>query len=232
MKRFTISYDKLCKSCPTRLEPRVDTLTEMILGLPDGERAQLMSAVAGRLEERESGLVNGDGDAPRGLRSSRDVYDYQTAGAADESERRKEEMQANNASYDAAAAKTDIDGGATDDEEEIDVVDAKLLKKMQKARAKFDTHKRNLAKARRLLAVTNALLSRDEHKSEPTIYTVQNPADNAWYHDVDELRKLKRGELKMERLKLVAQRAKYESKVAKGRLKLYRASVELMDHVK
>ena len=32
VQRFTVGYDKLCKNCPTRLQPRVDTLTEMILG--------------------------------------------------------------------------------------------------------------------------------------------------------------------------------------------------------
>lgn len=92
---------------------------------------------------------------------------------------------------------------------------------MQKARAKFDSNKRSLASQPvPVLAVMNALLSlsKDKRRSELTIYTVQTPSDNAWYHNVDKLRGMGRGDLKMERLKLTAQRAKYKSKVAKGRL--------------
>ena len=29
VQRMTKGYDKLCKNCPTRLQPRVDTLTEV-----------------------------------------------------------------------------------------------------------------------------------------------------------------------------------------------------------
>ena len=29
-QRMTKGYDKLCKNCPTRLQPRVDTLTEVL----------------------------------------------------------------------------------------------------------------------------------------------------------------------------------------------------------
>lgn len=31
VQRMTKGYDKLCKNCPTRLQPRVDTLTEVWL---------------------------------------------------------------------------------------------------------------------------------------------------------------------------------------------------------
>jgi hypothetical protein len=30
VQRMTKGYDKLCKNCPTRLQPRVDTLTEVL----------------------------------------------------------------------------------------------------------------------------------------------------------------------------------------------------------
>eukprot|EP00584_Thalassiosira_punctigera_P008028 CAMPEP_0172542872 /NCGR_PEP_ID=MMETSP1067-20121228/13392_1 /TAXON_ID=265564 ORGANISM="Thalassiosira punctigera, Strain Tpunct2005C2" /NCGR_SAMPLE_ID=MMETSP1067 /ASSEMBLY_ACC=CAM_ASM_000444 /LENGTH=274 /DNA_ID=CAMNT_0013329175 /DNA_START=67 /DNA_END=891 /DNA_ORIENTATION=+ len=226
VKRFATAYDKLCKSCPTTLRPRVDTLTEMILGLPDEERRELADAVARRLEgEEESGPTNGDAGHRR-VRSSRDVYEYQITGAASAEVERKAAGKRRTAGAVGTAS-------ADETTEETDVVDAKKLRRMRKARAKFDSNKRGLARARRLLAVTNALLSKEGRRgSEPTIYTVANPVDNAWYHDVDDLKAMSRGELKMERLKLMAQRAKCESKVAKGRLKLYKASVDLMDHVK
>ena len=32
VQRMTKGYDKLCKNCPTRLQPRVDTLTEVVSG--------------------------------------------------------------------------------------------------------------------------------------------------------------------------------------------------------
>ena len=230
VKRFTVTYDKLCKACPTRLQPRVDTLTEMILGLPDDERARLMDTVAKRLEEGnevQPGVVNGDSSQSRVIKSSQDVYDFQTTGAA------VKVKQGTKAETDNMPISNNVTMDNDQGEEErIDVVDIKLLKKMKKARVKFDANKQKLVKSRRLLAITNALLAKDACKTEPTIYTISNPMDNAWYHDVDELKALSRKELKMERLKLSAQRAKYESKVAKGRLKLYKASVDLMDHVK
>jgi hypothetical protein len=34
VQRMTKGYDKLCKNCPTRLQPRVDTLTEVSLPVP------------------------------------------------------------------------------------------------------------------------------------------------------------------------------------------------------
>lgn len=217
--RFTIGYDKLCKSCPTRLQPRAGTLAEMILGLPIEERNELMDTVAKRLEEEENHNAN-----PL-VKSSRDVYDFQTAGVSIQVKEKK--IKAENSSVTNAPSMGTVFSSQQDD---IDIVDAKLLKKMRKVRSSFESNKMKLAKARRLLAVTNALLSKDTLTTEPTIYTVPNPLDNAWYHDIDHLKSMQRGELKMERLKLTAQKAKYFAKVAKGRLKLYKASVDLMDH--
>lgn len=227
VKRFTVSYDKLCKSCPTRLQPRVDTLAEMILGLPDEERTELMERVAQRLE--------GEGSDPdcrvRRIKSSTDVYDFQTGGTMTMA-RATRGIQRPSYIGDTVAESSAPPLEEEEEEEEIEVVDAKLLKKMRKVRSKFDLNKQKLAKARRLLGITNALLAKDGCRSEPTIYSVSNPMDNAWYDDIDRLKGMCRDDLKMERLKLAAQKAKYESKVAKGRLKMYLASAELMDHVK
>ena len=99
---------------------------------------------------------------------------------------------------------------------------------MEKARGKFEYNRRKAARARRLLACCNALLARDRLANEPTIYTLPNPLDSDIYHDIDELKKLSRQELKLERLKLDAQKARFESKVKKSRLKLYGASRTLV----
>lgn len=204
VKRFTIGYDKLCKSCPTRLTPRVDTLTEMILGLPDEERDELMHNVAKRLQEAQN---HQEGEAK--VVSPRDVYEFQTSGVAEKPPKKqkmkKEKSSANNRQR-----------------EEAD--NSKLSRKMDKARMKFACNKQHAARARRLLAVTNALLSRHSHEKETTMI---GTGDNGWYHEIDWLKQLSRAELKMERLKLTAQKAKHEQKIAKQRMKLYGASMAL-----
>jgi hypothetical protein len=211
VKSFTITYDKLCKACPTRLEPRVDTLTEMILGLPDEEREELMANIAMRLEERKE-------FEPK-VQSSKDVYDFQTAGISVKPEKQFESKKTSNGETMPSPRPAKV-------RKEVDA-NAKLLKEIDKARIKIEYSKQRAARARRLLAVTNALLARNAHANEPTIYQTANPVDNGWYHEIDDLRQLSRAELKMEKLKFNAQKAKYESKVAKGRLKLYGASRSL-----
>ena len=104
----------------------------------------------------------------------------------------------------------------------------KLIRKLEKTKAKFEYNRRKAAKARRLLACCNALLARDLLANEPTIYNLPNPLDNDIYYDIDELKTMSRQDLKLERLKLQSQKAKFESKVAKGRLKLYGASRALV----
>lgn len=220
VKRFTESYDKLCKSCPTRLQPRVDTLTEMILGLPSIEREELMENVARRLNETQEVEATGcrrvltQRQEPRRIRSARDVYEFQTGMVEEPDENSQQTMN----------------GGMSANKKYADA-NNKLLKKMDKTRAKYESNKKKAARARRLLAVTNALLARDDARrtnyNEPTIYKVSNPLDNGWYHDIDALKRLSRAELKMERLKFNVQRSKFDSKVAKARLKLYGASMEL-----
>uniref|UniRef100_A0A7S0YLI3 Uncharacterized protein n=1 Tax=Hemiselmis tepida TaxID=464990 RepID=A0A7S0YLI3_9CRYP len=57
VQRFTKSYDKLCKTCPTRLQPRVDTLEEMIVGLPEDELKLLAAKVALRLSGHDGAAL-------------------------------------------------------------------------------------------------------------------------------------------------------------------------------
>ena len=199
VQRFTTGYDKLCKTCPTLLRPRVDTLTEMIVGLSEDERAELMTNVARRLDE-----VGNERTTKRGIQTSRDTYDFQ------------------------ASSSTCMQVDLTAEPQEPRSSNQKLIRKMEKARAKFEYNRRKAARARRLLACCKALLARDTLANEPTIYKVPNPLDNDIYHDIDELKKLSRQELKLERLKLHSQKLKFESKVSKARLKLYGASRALV----
>mmetsp|Transcript_31289 Transcript_31289/g.63589 ORF Transcript_31289/g.63589 Transcript_31289/m.63589 type:complete len:310 (-) Transcript_31289:890-1819(-) len=218
VKRFTVGYDKLCKSCPTKLQPRVDTLTEMIVGLTDTEREALMENVARRLVEIQQDEERGE--SRKIVRTARDVYEFQTNGMATAQSEKPQKEKGGNGRAEGEYQKSTKIGVSPD---------AKLLKKMDKTRSNYESNKNKSARARRLLAVTNALLQRNDHKNEPTIYTIANPVDNGWYHEIDELKKLGRDELKMERLKLKVQKAKYEGKVAKARLKLYGTSMKLSD---
>jgi len=227
VQRFTTGYDKLCKTCPTLLRPRVDTLTEMIVGLSEDERAELMTNVARRLDE-----VGNERTTKRGIQTSRDTYDFQASsntcmqvGLTAE----PQEPRSSRDTYDfLASSSTCMQVDLTAEPQEPRSSNQKLIRKMEKARAKFEYNRRKAARARRLLACCKALLARDTLANEPTIYKVPNPLDNDIYHDIDKLKKLSRQELKLERLKLHSQKLKFESKVSKARLKLYGASRALV----
>ena len=172
----------------------------MIVGLKEDERKELMANVARRLEEIQH---------TSRIQTSQDIYNFQTSRVTTytDSEVNKKDV--------VVTAQPNISNG-------------KLIQKLEKTKAKLEYNRRKAAKARRLLACCNALLARDLLAHEPTIYNVPNPLDNDIYHDIDELKTMSRQDLKLERLKLHSQKAKFESKVAKGRLKLYSASRALV----
>lgn len=204
VKRFTVGYDKLCKNCPTRLQPRVDTLTEMILGLTDEERDELMQNVANRLVEEQ----NQSEKEGKKVVSSMDLYEFQTSSVAVKPEQQKPKRKKSPQPASATIRK------------EADK--CKAARKIEKARLKFQSNKQNAARASRLLVITNALLSpHSQHAKDLQI----GPADNGWYHEIDILMQLSRADLKMESLKLKAQKTKCESKIAKQRMKAYGASM-------
>ena len=60
---------------------------------------------------------------------------------------------------------------------------------------------------------------------------VEVPAstDPAVYHGMEELQAMSRDELKLQRLKYVAQKIKCDQKLAKSRVKMYGASLKLKD---
>jgi len=93
IQRFTIGYNKLCKNCPTRLQPRVETITEMIMGLSKDDRNDLLAAVSQRQQqERETDDADRSKTTPEerrrrnrreyssGLRTPEEVYHFQMTG--------------------------------------------------------------------------------------------------------------------------------------------------------
>ena len=201
VKRFTITYDKLCKSCPTRIEPRIETLEEMIMGLPIEDREQLLTNVARRVQEGTTSQV----------RTPRDVYDFQ--------------VPDDQKPPDAAETTTTKDTEKLPKIKKVEIVPkVKILNKMDKTRDKFEENKRKVAYFEHLLDATTLLLSKETLQIEDS-----NPTDSALYHELDELLRMDRGELKFQRLKYAAQKAKFEQKLAKGRMKLYGTSMKLAE---
>lgn len=214
VQRFTRGYDKLCKSCPTRIQPRVDTLTEMIMGLPDIERDKLMQILAERLPGAQD-----NSEAVGKVTSSREVYEFQTAGVAVKPDRKKkktEAIQKANGEGELFAQSSLPENSAEEDEAKPL---AKLLKKRDKVKKKFRSSKQDAARVLCLVAASKALLSGNNDIIEPI----------GWYHDFDELKLMSRAELKMEHLKFMSQKAKHEQKIAKQRMKLYAVNVVLAD---
>jgi len=241
VQRFTQGYNKLCKSCPTRITPRVDTLTEMILGLTDEERDELMRAVAERqrLQKEEEGQNSPEdammmADKVIQVTSSRDVYEFQVAaggaGVAVKPDYADEKHKENaNGERKRSAGRLRPSDPANekmqkkDKETEEPTLIAKLLKKRDKAKKKYRDSKQKAIRVERLVAASIAMLTSDD----PSRAVLKESI--GWYHDFDELKELSRNELRMEYLKFMAQKAKHEQKIAKQRMKLYGVNVALAD---
>lgn len=131
VRKFTKNFDKLCKSCPTRIQPRVDTLTEMIFGLPVEERDELMDVISKRLKDAPT--TDADEPQTRMAQSPRAVYELQTAGVAVPDKEEKEKKKSS---------------------------ESKLRSKLDEARSKLESSKHKFEKASRLLKVTNALIAK------------------------------------------------------------------------
>ena len=94
---------------------------------------------------------------------------------------------------------------------------------MDKAKRKLDYNKQGIAKSKRLLEATTQLLSKS-----PDDELKEDPFQNNFYHEIDELKSMTRPELKMQRLKYKALVAKHEQKLAKYRVKMYAKSRKLV----
>jgi len=206
-------FDKLCKTCPTLLQPAVATLEEMIMGLSTAEREALLANVARRIQQEEK-EGTASSDTPR-IRTAEDVYKFQTGAEATIEAKmpagKKDELKEPKPK-EAKRKESTVDSRA------------KLLGKIEKARSKFEANKLKLARLQCLLEHTNRLLSGND-KAVVTDTTI----DSTVYHCVDELQEMSREELKMQRLKFMAQKIKYEQKLAKNRVKLYEASLKFAE---
>lgn len=210
IKRFR-EFEKLCKTCPTTLKPRVETLTEMIVGLTDNEREELWSNVASRLEQEQGA----------GAKTPEDVYKFQTgADAVTIKEKRQETVLMNESPPRDAPARKEVEDTET-------VEPTKLLRKMSKTRSKLQEAKAKRARIQRLLHQTDSLLS--NNKVAPL--NGCDETDSTMYHCIDELEQMNSTELKHQRLKYMAQKSKLDQKIAKYRLKLYGVSLELAKQV-
>ena len=170
------------------------------MGLSVSERDELMANVARRIQlQEEEGL---SGDFVR-LQAPEDVYKFQTGADAYTSE-------------EGTVKKNDDSTveSARDSKE-------RAVRKMDKTLKKLQDNKVKLSRLQCLLDHTNMLLAGDER----ALAKVCDITDSAVYHEIDELQGMSRAELKMQRLKYLAQKLKYEQKLAKCRVKLYKASL-------
>lgn len=210
IQRFR-AFDKLCKTCPTTLKPRVETLTEMIVGLAAEEREELWSKVARRLESSpEVGEVGG-------AKSPEDVFRFQTGPeAAAPRVPKQERREPPRKEAQPGEGKAPLPRMNENDE-------SKLMRKMMKIRAKLQESKCKRSRIQRLLHQTDSLLS-----SGTTIaLTGCDETDSGVYHSIDEMKAMSPTELKYQRLKYMAQKSKMDQKIAKCRVKLYGVSLEL-----
>jgi hypothetical protein len=208
IKRFQ-EFDKLCKTCPTTLKPRVETLTEMIVGLSETEREELWLNVAQRLESRQN---------VGGAKTPKEVLEFQTDSDAlrksieDTKESKETESTVTESSVSPLTRKADTDSS-----------ESKLLRKMSKTRSKIKDTNCKQARIQRLLHQTETLLSNNTNIALDTC----DETDSTIYHSIDELKQMNPTELKYQRLKYMAQKSKTDQKIAKYRLQLYGISLEL-----
>jgi len=238
IKRFT-RFDKLCKTCPTLLQPKVSTLTEMIMGLPAEERDELLHTVTRRIlqEEEQQQQQQDKSSTSTAVQTPKDVFQFQTgihpnAMPAKDVAKPKRKKETNH----ILIKNKNISKMATETAKK-NVNNKKLLAKIEKNRSKFQKNKLKLTRTQCLLDQTNAILAAsgtknggDSTKSQELLQ-VTTITDSDIYHCIDELQQMTRTELKMQRFKYIAQKAKCEQKLAKSRGKLYGANLALLEEI-
>jgi len=263
VKRFT-NFDKLCKTCPTLLQPKVSTLTEMIMGLPVEERNELLHTVTQRIlqqeqqHEEDDAATNDKNHRGHPIQTPKDMFQFETGVNADAtitppSAKQEKTEKLKKTKEIKTGYDVNINTKSTD-------VNSRIVGKINKVRTKFLENKHKLKRVQCLLDQTNALLAAGsstkkasepplssksplyqvstKESSEPSsssksiLYQVSDLTDPALYHCVEELQQMTRTELKMQRFKYIAQKAKCEQKLAKSRGKLYKANLELLEQQK
>jgi hypothetical protein len=156
---FTVEYDKLCKNCPTLLQPQIDMLTEMIMGLSMEECHELLAAIAQCEATNEMGL-----------RTPKEVYDFQLPAATGNvmvddrfvaNEQTIQEDKKQNMKQDVKMKENDE--VIHDREQWL----SKVRNKMGKARVKFMDNEMELAHAEQCLHVTTLLLAEGKDAEIP-----------------------------------------------------------------
>ena len=145
VQRMTKDFGKLCKNCPTLLQPRVDTLTEMIMGLPAAEREELLATVAQRVEAA--------GAEADGVRTPRETYDFQRTGVAGAGAGISPEPSPIPGALPAAPT------GSMKKTNDDDKMQRKLMDKVDKYTGKLAKNEMKLQRAVRMLAVADKLIA-------------------------------------------------------------------------
>lgn len=193
-------YNRLCKDCPTRLQPKISTLQAMIMGLPVDDRTELLANVAKRIEKQptqeDCGVTM--------TQTPEDVYTFQTkVNSKNRTIWEDREFSKNEKTMDESTKFADGE-------------------RTEKTRKKFSKNKMEVFRSQQLIDYTELLLSGD--KDAPIPKTVIDSFDD---HHLDELRTMSNAELKLQQLKYLANKAKCEQNIAKYRVKLYEDSLKL-----
>jgi len=150
VQRFTKDFDKLCKTCPSRIQPRADTLTEMILGLPEDEMKLLAAKVALRLSGHDAAALMGGAAA---VAASEGVGSAMPAAAAAPQMGMEKEMGM---------------GGKKmkeDKKMEVEMEISKMEKKAMKLRKKIKEREMDMAVYKGELDFINGLEGGEEHEA-------------------------------------------------------------------
>lgn len=228
VKRFTIGYDKLCKNCPTRLQPRVDTLTEMIMGLESQEREELLQAVARRISDLESSSSSSSQSQQQGLKTPEQVYLFQVGMNSEQKivstvrTTKKKKQGPSSSSQTAVGIVKDEKNGKASSRRNEKSKNIKVLKSMEDSKEKLSKSKLKLVQTNRLVEVVSLFLT------EGTDITLPDSLmDISLEGEIRMLRDMGRPELKLQLLTYKEKKAKCEKAEAKSRKKCYAASLKL-----
>lgn len=249
VKRFT-QYNKLCKTCPTLLQPKIATLEELIMGLSTTDRQELLNNVAERMEITEQQQQDPQQTDTKMLACSspENLFKFQTGTdaiitASANTKSKKPSVSNSNKKGEEKMTSASNSNSNSKNQIKIKTPPSRTIvnNKIEKVRLKFESNKHKLTQVTYLVNVTTLLLSSRGRKSgnddgdndediddddgiNNTITTTIS--DPTVYHAIDELQIMTRSELKMARLKYMACCSKYQQKIAKSRLKMYKLVLE------
>jgi hypothetical protein len=268
VKRFT-QYNKLCKTCPTLLQPKIATLEELIMGLSKTDRQELLDNVAERMEMTEQQQQHQDTQQTEtqmtACSSSEDLFKFQTGTDAiittstDTKSKKPLLSNSNKKEEEKKMTPSSNSNSNSNSKNQITIKTSPkstiVNNKFDKVRLKYESNKHKLTQVTYLVNITTLLLSSRGRKSDnydsdddediddidgdginntitammmskSTTSATATTNDPTVYHAIDELQIMTRSELKMARLKYMACCSKYQQKIAKSRLKIYKLTLE------